>query len=269
MPQGVSDVSGALRAARERAGMSLEELSARTRIKLAFLQAIEIGRFEDLPGEFFTRAFLRTYARELHLPADEIVREFDASRRPPDPSPELESAPNIVAAPGTDRTLLEDDAAWPASGRGFVPVAVMALIAVATIYVWARPAPGRANEPAAVGTIGTSGAGGEVEAQPATAARPEGPRAEPEYLSIEIQTSGTTWIAATADGQRVAYRLFEGGDKLTLRARDELSFRLGNAGAFGYSINGTPGKPVGGPGDVREFKITRENYRGLLVAGEQ
>ena len=71
-------------------------------------------------------------------------------------------------------------------------------------------------------------------------------------------------ITATADGERAAYRLFAAGERLTIRARDELSFRLGNAGAFQYSINGTPGRPVGRSGDVREFTISRDNYRDLL-----
>ena len=71
---------------------------------------------------------------------------------------------------------------------------------------------------------------------------------------MEISTTGPTWITATADGERAAYRLFEAGDRLTIRARDEVSFRLGNAGAFEYSINGAAGTPVGGPGDVRHEK---------------
>ena len=75
------DVSSRLRAARERAGLSIQDISARTKIKAVQLQAIECGEFERLPGPFFTRAFIKNFAREVGLAPDEIAREYDAGRR--------------------------------------------------------------------------------------------------------------------------------------------------------------------------------------------
>lgn len=261
----VTDVSGTLRAARERAGLSLEDLSARTRIKLAFLEAIEAGQFDALPGEFFTRAFLRTYAREVHLPPDQIVGAFDASRTPvPAPASDRSQPP---AEPQIGRGSLIPTP-WLLSANGMVPVAVIALVLVTTIYMWARPAgpePDVASESAAerVGTTGRTEAA-PVEPAPAAVTVEATPTVDPEFLVVEISTTAPTWITATADGERAAYRLFAAGERLTIRARDELSFRLGNAGAFQYSINGTTGRPVGRSGDVREFTISRDNYRDLL-----
>lgn len=259
----MTDVSGTLRAGRERAGLSLEELSARTRIKLAFLEAIEAGRFEALPGEFFTRAFLRTYARELHLPPDEIVGAFDALRGP-GPLPAVDR-PTTPAEPGIEGGAPRE-APWILSASGTVPVVVTALVLVATMYMWTRPAaPDVPVQPEAVGTMGRA----DTPPTPAAAAVQPALKADPELLVVEIWTTGPTWITANADGQRAAYRLFEAGERLTIRARDELSFRVGNAGAFQYAINGTTGKPVGGPGDVREFRITHANYRDLLATSGQ
>ena len=90
----VIDVSETLRAERQRAGLTLEEISSRTKIKVAFLQAIERGEFERLPGTFFVRAFLRTYAREVHLSPDEVVGAYDAQVAPVvEASPVGQSAP--------------------------------------------------------------------------------------------------------------------------------------------------------------------------------
>ena len=252
------DVSAALREARERAGLTLEQLSARTRIKLAFLRAIEAGRFDELPGDFFTRAFLRTYAREIHIDPDEIVHAFDASRQSAEPvSPDPPSP-----APHIDRGVVGDEP-WILSPSRLAPLLVTALVLTATIYMWARPAVSPTRTAAApVGTSGVAAAPSSPSAQPATTAAATSSE-EPAFLSVEIRATGPTWITATADGQRVAYRLFDTGERTTLRAREELTFRLGNAGAFDYSVNGEPGTPVGGPGDVREFRITRENYRSL------
>jgi hypothetical protein len=55
--------------------------------------------------------------------------------------------------------------------------------------------------------------------------------------------------------------MLEAGEHVKVEARREMSFRIGNAAAFEYSINGRPGRPLGGAGDVREFQITGENYR--------
>ena len=262
----VTDVSGTLRAARERAGLSLEDLSARTRIKLAFMEAIEAGQFEALPGEFFTRAFLRTYAREVHLPPDQIVGAFDASRTPvPGPTPDRPQAPT---EPRIGRGSLIQTP-WILSATGMVPVAVIALVLVTTIYMWARPvAPGPDVASKSTGErVGTTGRAEAPAPAPAPAAVPvaASPSVDPEFLVVEISTTAPTWITATADGERAAYRLFATGERLTIRARDELSFRLGNAGAFQYSINGTAGRPVGRSGNVREFRISRDNYRDLLT----
>ncbi|HEV3485654.1 MAG TPA: hypothetical protein VG106_09620 [Vicinamibacterales bacterium] len=38
-----------------------------------------------------------------------------------------------------------------------------------------------------------------------------------------------------------------------------MSFRVGNAGAFQYSINGVQGRVLGQPGEVLEFQVTRDN----------
>jgi cytoskeletal protein RodZ len=262
----VADVSGTLRAVREQAGLTLEEISARTRIKVAFLEALERGRFEQLPGPFFTRAFLRTYARELHLSPDEIVQAYDgaASQAGRGEVPGDGVHPSTPATL-TDRELSERTlrALSPPRWRRWTVVPA-ALILLVTVVSLTRLGGNDATEPQAVGTTG------QIDS-PEPLAVPVGPvaAAQPEQMSIEIRTTDPTWITATADGKRVIYRLFQPGDRVTVQARDELSFRLGNAGAFDYSINGMPGTPVGGPGDVREFTITRENYRSLLKGSER
>ena len=56
-----------LRRERERLGVALEELAARTKIRRQLLEALEAGRFEALPGEAYVKGFVRCYARALAL----------------------------------------------------------------------------------------------------------------------------------------------------------------------------------------------------------
>jgi cytoskeleton protein RodZ len=260
---GVTDVSSTLRAARTQAGLSLEELSARTRIRLPYLQAIERGEFRQLPGDFFTRAFLRMYAREVHLSPDDIVHTYEASLGPVEPARTTPVPPFVPAMSGAGRapSQLPDHLrrAWP------IGAAAIVLVLVGFASMWPRPA-------ADTGTVGTTGAVEAAVPVPASAsaaapapARPPADRHASQSLLVELRATGTTWVTVTADGKRVVYRLFKRGDRATVEARTELSFRLGNAGALALSINGEPAA-LGGRGAVREFRITRENYKSLLTS---
>ncbi len=65
-----------LRREREMRGVSLEEISATTKINLRFLQALEAEDFARIPGGLFTRSFLRTYADYLGLDTERILAEY-------------------------------------------------------------------------------------------------------------------------------------------------------------------------------------------------
>ncbi len=67
-----------LRASRQRVGEDLADVAAMLRIRFPYLEAIEEGRFADLPGRTYAVGFVRTYAEHLGLDGEEIVRRFKA-----------------------------------------------------------------------------------------------------------------------------------------------------------------------------------------------
>lgn len=60
-------IGPALKKAREELGFSLEEMQKKTNIQVDHLQSLELERFEQLPSPFYTRGFLRAYAKSLKL----------------------------------------------------------------------------------------------------------------------------------------------------------------------------------------------------------
>ena len=62
-------------------GVSLEEVSAATRISTRFLEAIESDKWESLPGGVFNRGFIRSVARYLGLDEDSMVAEYALETR--------------------------------------------------------------------------------------------------------------------------------------------------------------------------------------------
>ncbi len=70
---GVGDI---LRLNRERRGLELQSVANQLRIRLAYLEAIEDGRYKDLPGSTYAVGFVRSYADYLELDGADIVRRF-------------------------------------------------------------------------------------------------------------------------------------------------------------------------------------------------
>jgi cytoskeleton protein RodZ len=80
-----------LKREREMRGVSLEEISAATRISTRFLEAIEGEHWDQLPGGVFNRGFIRAIARFLGLDEDSLVAEYAIETRdtaPPRIAPE-------------------------------------------------------------------------------------------------------------------------------------------------------------------------------------
>jgi transcriptional regulator with XRE-family HTH domain/uncharacterized RDD family membrane protein YckC len=65
-----------LRKNRMAQGLSLTEISRRTRIGVAHLRHIEEGDFKSLPPGFYARAFVRAYAEAIGVDADIVLGEL-------------------------------------------------------------------------------------------------------------------------------------------------------------------------------------------------
>jgi cytoskeleton protein RodZ len=67
-----------LREARERLGWDLFDIAAMLRIRPVYLEALEEGRLDVMPGNAYAVAFMRNYATSLGLDAEEVARRFRA-----------------------------------------------------------------------------------------------------------------------------------------------------------------------------------------------
>jgi transcriptional regulator with XRE-family HTH domain len=61
---------------REQKGWTLEQLAKRTGVRLRLLEAVEQGRFTDLPTGLYGRAAVRAYATAVGLRADDVLEEI-------------------------------------------------------------------------------------------------------------------------------------------------------------------------------------------------
>ena len=66
-----------LRRARELSGVSIEELSSRTKINIAILRALEEERFEDTPkARVYVRGFVRCMAKEIGVDPEAVAQGY-------------------------------------------------------------------------------------------------------------------------------------------------------------------------------------------------
>ncbi len=71
-------VGALLKASRVRLGDDLRFVAETLHIRFIYLEAIEAGRYDDLPGAAYAIGFIRSYADYLGLDSGEVVRRYKA-----------------------------------------------------------------------------------------------------------------------------------------------------------------------------------------------
>ena len=226
------DLGTDLRNAREHAGLSLQDLAARTRIPQRTLRAIEDNDFDNVPPGIFARSFIRTYAQEVGVDPAAAVAQYRSMTEPvvePRDEPEPEAVEQRIPWRSFVRELSEFGQRW-----GY------ALIAVALL----------------IGLIGVNRYGSE-DGQPEAVAAEPAPRIEPPAnsptpvattgggIQLAIRAQAPCWVRAVVDGQMAFARLMQPGETETLSGQRDITIRVGDPAALSYSINGRSGQPLG------------------------
>jgi cytoskeleton protein RodZ len=68
--------SWSLASIRTTKGISLEEISQNTKIKVSTLQALEAGKFDSLPGGIYNISYIRQYARAVGADEGSLVELY-------------------------------------------------------------------------------------------------------------------------------------------------------------------------------------------------
>ncbi len=181
-----SGVGTILRQARNRRKVELSEVEAATRIRLRYLRAIEDEEWDVLPGGFYTRGFIRTYAAFLGLDGERLADDYRGS------------VERWHRAPAEQTQRDSDGAPRERSGIPLAALVVVAVVAVAVVAIVAIPSGGgdegeggnRAPTPANKGNA----AAGKAGSSPSPAPRPG--------VSVELAANAEVWICMLNGGGR-------------------------------------------------------------------
>lgn len=253
--EGMLELGSALRAERERQGRSLEEIYQATRITVRYLQHIERGEFEELPGEVYLKGFLRRYAQFLGLDGEALVRQYverraaslpDVAQTPPSHAPRVRSPHRSSGRPRGG-----------SSGRPESQVAKVALVVIAValaavttgwaVAIWSvRPPapPKKASLPGSVPqpVVIPSSARGE---SPAAGEAP----AASEPIRVSVRLTERCWFRVTGDGRPVYEGELPPGAESTWTAQERLTVKIGNPRGVVLTWNERPVE-LGGPEPV-------------------
>ena len=195
------------------------------KISITALVAIEHNDFARLPGGVFRRAYVRAFAAEVGLNADELAREYRARFETESPA-----GPLLRHEPAWKHRL-RLSRRFPAGLVTIVGISICGSLILERGQVRDEASDGRllsalkADPPDNTAQTDDSG-GEEVGFANAAVADIRAPS-----LRLEIRTKGSCWISAVADGERVIYRLMQSGSrlrrKLTFTTHRPLFRRLG------------------------------------------
>src|SRR5438034_2001120 len=122
-----------LRAAREAAGLSLDQVAQQLKLAPRQVKALEDEDFGKLPGRTFARGFVRNYARLLNLDGDDLLAHLpDASHAPALGAPTLQSTGTTMAELPTTAVARSSFMRW------LIPLVLIGCIVGAAAYEWYR-----------------------------------------------------------------------------------------------------------------------------------
>jgi cytoskeleton protein RodZ len=258
-----------LQRAREAAGLSIEDLSRRTKISKATLTAIESSDILRLPAEIYTRGFVKSYAAEIGLPPDQTADDYLTGIEPlihhvrvddGVPPALADHAHHDVHASHDPRQLL---VANPM--RRFSRLTTLAAGIGLVVYVVSFTRGGNGQD--AIDTTAPSAAITDAtrtgSTKPANG-QPDAVIAADGAFHLVLVSDGPCWLVATVDGQRVIAKLLQAGERQTLSVTQEALLRVGEPGALSISINGQTVRPLGARGQPVNVRITKENFREFL-----
>src|SRR6056297_270184 len=70
-----------LKKARKKLGLSIDDIRDKSKIKKNYLVAIENDNYENLPGEVYTKVYIRGYAKIVGLDPQTILSEYENEKK--------------------------------------------------------------------------------------------------------------------------------------------------------------------------------------------
>lgn len=263
----MESVGQKLREARLRLDLTLEQVSADTRITLKNLTAIEADEPSRISSPFFYRSFVKQFATKVKVDYETIAASVQqAANAMPEPlMPGQEETPPIhvsaikarrprnlnwlrsvisfcivvTACSGMYTLWQNSHASWHgllANITTRIDKSVKPILAAVTISKPVAPA----------------------KTAPLSNSQP----VEPEF-HVQLSAIERSWLSIVADGKEIFSGVLDPSETKVLEGRQSARIRTGNVGGISFTFNGKDIGILGPRGEVRTVVFTRDNYQVL------
>ncbi len=256
-------VGKVLQGARLEQRLDLPTVSARTKMSVRYLEAIEADDRRSLPSGFFYKSFVDQYARFLGLDTQEINAEVER----------LLSADAPLPLPGYESVVSRNVAPMIRSRRFAPRRALISLVALVTvvvgcsgIYAWwhqgkfggfrtqaARSAP-PPTTPAAFSRDSAPQKPGRTE-------EPESTATAGYKVLLNLVAREETWLSISSEGKKLFSGVLAANQTKTVAGKESAWMKVGNAAGLEVRLNGKLLAPLGGRGQVLVVVFTPDKFQ--------
>ncbi|MEV6962221.1 RodZ domain-containing protein [Streptomyces sp. NPDC051207] len=250
-------VGRALQQARIAAGLTVDDVSTATRVRLPIVHAIEADDFAPCGGDVYARGHIRTLAKAVHLDPAPLIEQYDADHGGrPAPTP---------AAPLFEAERIRPERRGPNWTAAMVAAIVVVIGFVgftlvsggdgdgstAQVAEGATPATGKTGSPTPGGTKPT-----DPKPDPSDSAIAAAPQ---DKVTVQVRaTDGRSWISAKDHNGRLLFDgLLKQGESKTFQDSSKINLVLGDAGAIELYVNGKKINDDFRPGAVERLTYTK------------
>ena len=268
-----------LKSEREKRQIGLSQIAEATRISSRHLESLEEGRYGDLPGGIYNRAFLKAYCQHLGLDTQAVLERYDSevsepSEKPLEPTTTSYQLDSRLSPIATWTVVFLFSATSLFLGRHWIS-SVFSPYFAGTSKATGRyspaelvPAPARTPSPSTprisvkIPEVSTSRQTPMMQTRESNPVQP----ASAPTLRVELEVTQQCWISIDSDGHRAVEKVLQPGEEQSFVATEHLFIILGNAGGVHLKINGKPARPLGKAGEVVKLLINEDNINNLIVA---
>ncbi|MDX2730983.1 MULTISPECIES: helix-turn-helix domain-containing protein [Streptomyces] len=243
-----------LQQARIAAGLTVEEVSSSTRVRIPIVHAIEEDDFSRCGGDVYARGHIRTLARAVSIDPEPLVSQYDAEHGGrPAPTP---------AAPMFEAERIRSDPRRPNWTAAMVAAIVAVVGFVGFTFFKGADDGGTSTQVAEGSTPNTTSPKPkptkttDPKPVPSDSAIAAAPR---DKVTVKLSASqGKSWISAKDHNGR---QLFDGlllqGQSKTFQDKERIDLVLGDAGSIELFVNGKKVEDKFQPGQVERLSYTK------------
>lgn len=247
----LKEIGAYLGQVRQEKSIRVEEIAAKTLIRQSFLEALEEGRFEDLPEPIYVQGFIRRYGDILGLDGTSLARSFAINFflfDSENDSSNVDKKPNL-----------------------YIPLAVpyILLLAAASFGLFyilnpRRPIQGVSQKQNSSIVAKQKTAPIPKVAKPTVRSTPtsissSSPNADTNStVEVTLELQDKSWLQVKEDGKTTFEGNLEKGERKTWTAKKQLTIRSGNAGAVLVTANKKEPKILGNIGTIKEVTFIPE-----------